>query len=153
MRGLVVDDRRRVVLVRFDGVVDGTFWTAPGGGIEDGEDDATALARELREELGLELTEPLGSPVWTRTHEFRLPMSRWDGQSDRFYLVRVPAFDIRPMMSQAALEAEGVREIRWWSPADLERAVDVVFAPRRLPQLLAELLDHGPSIEALDVGI
>jgi 8-oxo-dGTP pyrophosphatase MutT (NUDIX family) len=84
VRALVVDDDDRIVLVRFDRAL----WAAPGGGVDDGEDDGTALARELHEELGLELPEPLGQPVWTRTHVF--PMSSWDGQAERFYLVRVP---------------------------------------------------------------
>jgi 8-oxo-dGTP pyrophosphatase MutT (NUDIX family) len=147
VRALVVDEQHRIVLVRFEDAL----WAAPGGGIDTHEDDATALARELYEELGLELQQPLGKPVWTRTHVF--PMSRWDGQIERFYFLRVPHFQLKPAMGHAALAAEGVGELRWWSLTDLQLAQDVVFAPRRLPQLVSELLASGPPRTPLDVGV
>ncbi|HET9242012.1 MAG TPA: NUDIX domain-containing protein [Gaiella sp.] len=150
VRALVVDDRDRVVLVRFD-FPDRTVWAAPGGGVEEGEDDAEALARELREELGLVLSAPLGGPVWVRTHVF--PMTRWDGQTERFYLLRVAPFEIRPELDPGLLAAEGVGEIRWWAADELAAATDVVFAPRRLPELLRTLLADGPPPEPLDVGV
>lgn len=70
VRGLVVDSSERLVLVRFD-FPDRTVWATPGGGIERDEGDEDALRRELQEELGLELTEPLGEHVWERTHASR----------------------------------------------------------------------------------
>lgn len=38
------------------------MWDLPGGHVESGEEPGDALVRELREELGLELRPPLGSP-------------------------------------------------------------------------------------------
>ena len=150
IRALVVDPDERIALVRFE-LAARSFWAAPGGGAEEGEDDAATLGRELREELGLELTGPLGACVWVRTHVF--PMTRWDGQTERFYLLRTPAFAIHPALSPEELRDEGVRELRWWTLGELEAATDVEFAPRRLPSLLRELLRDGPPSEPVDVGV
>ena len=150
IRALVLDPEDRIALVRFD-FPGRTFWAAPGGGMEEGEDDAATIARELREELGLELDGALGPCVWVRTHIF--PMSRWDGQTERYYLLRTPTFEIRPALSVDALRAEGVAEIRWWALAELEQAHDASFAPRRLASHLRALLRDGPPRRPLDVGL
>jgi len=150
IRALVLDPDDRIVLVRFEFPAR-SFWATPGGGVEEGEDDTATLGRELREELGLELVEPLGPCVWVRTHV--VPMGAWDGQTERYYLLRTPAFVIQPVLSPEELRAEGVGEVRWWTPEELEAATDVVFAPRRLPSLLRQLLRDGPPPEPLDVGV
>ena len=150
IRALVVDPEERTVLVRFE-FPGRTFWATPGGGVEEGEDDAATLTRELREELGLEVDSALGPCVWVRTHVF--PMGEWDGQMERYYLLRTPAFTLRPALSPEALLGEGVAELRWWTLEELEAATDVVFAPRGLPLLLRELLRDGPAVEPIDVGV
>jgi hypothetical protein len=42
--------------------------------------------------------------------------------------------------------------IRWWTLEELE-AAETLFAPRRLPLLLRELLLRGPPTEPVDVGL
>ena len=150
VRGLVVDSSERLVLVRFD-FPGRTVWATPGGGVELDESDEDALRRELREELGLELADPLGEPVWERTHAF--PMTGWDGQTERFYLLRVEPFEITPVLGWEALRAEGLHEIRWWTLAEIGAASDVVFAPRQLHEHLSHLLRSGARASAVDVGI
>jgi 8-oxo-dGTP pyrophosphatase MutT (NUDIX family) len=150
VRALVLDPDDRVALVRFE-FPDRTVWAAPGGGIEEGEDDAATLTRELREELGLELVGSIGSCVWVRTHV--VPIGRWDGQTERYYVVRVPPFEIAPDLTSPELRAEGVHEVRWWTIADLDAASDVTFAPRRLRTVLHELIRSGPPPEPIDVGV
>lgn len=50
---VLVRDGRVLAAKRAPGKREGGLWELPGGKVEPGEDDATALARELEEELGV----------------------------------------------------------------------------------------------------
>jgi ADP-ribose pyrophosphatase YjhB (NUDIX family) len=150
VRAIVADPTERVLLVRFE-FPDRAVWAAPGGGIEDGETDDHALRRELAEEAGLEDYE-LGPLVWTRTHVVPLGGGRWDGQTERYYLVRTSVFEPAPRLTWAELHAENMYAVRWWTLEELE-AADAMFAPRRLPALVRMLLADGPPAEPVDVGV
>lgn len=113
VRALVVDPGRRVLLVRFE-FPRWTGWATPGGGISPGESDEDALRRELAEETGLDEFD-LGPLVWRRTHLFEL--GEWDGQVERYYLVRVPEFVPTPRLTWEELNDEYVTAVRWWRPA------------------------------------
>jgi G:T/U-mismatch repair DNA glycosylase/8-oxo-dGTP pyrophosphatase MutT (NUDIX family) len=124
VRALVIDDDDRILLVQYRRPVGGeTWWGTPGGGIDPGETDDQALARELREEIGLHEFE-LGRLLFEHVGVFP-----WDRelfrQVNKTYLVRVPEHEPRPTID---LEAEGVVDVRWWSRAELE-AGDAQFAP------------------------
>ena len=149
-RAVVLDNDERVLLVRFD-FGDRVVWATPGGGIEEGESDEHAIRRELAEEAGLEGFE-LGPLVWTRTHHVPLGGGRWDGQTERYYLVLTPSFEPSPRLTWEELREEGMTAVRWWTPDELE-AAEALFAPRRLPLLVRSLLREGPPAEPLDVGI
>lgn len=149
-RAIVLDPDDRVLLVRFD-FGDRIVWATPGGGIEEGESDEHALRRELAEEAGLEGFE-LGPLIWTRTHHVPLGGGHWDGQTERYYVVRTSPFEPAPSLSWEELRAEGMTGVRWWTLAELE-ATDATFAPRRLPLLLRELILYGPPAEPVDVGV
>jgi ADP-ribose pyrophosphatase YjhB (NUDIX family) len=149
-RALVLDEADRVLLVRM-GDGEGAIWVTPGGGIEEGETDEEAIRRELREETGLEDPE-LGPHVWTRTALVPLGDGRWDGETERVYLVRTRAFEPEPHLTWEELRAEGMTAVRWWTHAELE-AAEARLAPRRLPQLLRELIEHGPPSDPVDAGL
>ena len=94
---------------RPEGKVYAGWWEFPGGKIEAGEDGRSALARELHEELGIELTEAW--PWITRTHVYehgrvRLHFFRvtgWHGEPvgrerQRFEWQRLPALTVGPVL-------------------------------------------------------
>jgi TDG/mug DNA glycosylase family protein len=147
-RALVLDADDRVLLVRFVNPVTGlTFWATTGGGVDDGETQEETLRRELAEEAGLHDYE-LGPEVWFREHTFP-----WDRtiitQQERYRLVRVDAHEPVPELD---LLAEGVHEVRWWTPDELQASTER-FSPRRLPELVSRLLREGPPPAPMDVGV
>jgi 8-oxo-dGTP pyrophosphatase MutT (NUDIX family) len=148
VRALVVDDRDRVLLVRFE-FPGWVGWATPGGGVNPDESDDAAARRELAEEVGL-AGFVLGPQIWTRTH--LLELDDWDGQAERYYLVRTPTFRPAPRLSWPELNAEHVTAVRWWTLEELE-AFEGQFAPRSLPLLVRDLLLHGPPAQPIDVGV
>lgn len=161
VRALVVDPDRRVLLVRWDfpdrpalGYAAMSIWGAPGGGIEPGETTAAALLRELDEELGL-VHAVIGPQIWERTHIIPFLDGLWDGQHDRFFLIETPAFEPSPNLSWAELHAENLMCMRWWTQDELASFVPTdaeLFAPRRLPALVALLLTDGVPAAPIDTG-
>jgi ADP-ribose pyrophosphatase YjhB (NUDIX family)/G:T/U-mismatch repair DNA glycosylase len=146
VRAIIIDEDGRTLLVRFEDTF-GTWWAPPGGGIEGGESDAQALDRELAEEVGL-LDYELGPQVGNRLHWMVNP-NRWAGQRERHYLVRVPHFEPKPSFTEEELLAEGVYAARWFTAAELE---DVVTGPRRLAELVRDLVANGSPPEPVDIG-
>ena len=89
--------------------------------------------------------------IWERTHWWtRMP--GWAGQTERYFLVRTPPFEPAPELTPEQLADELVGEVRWWTQEELA-ASDAFFAPRRLPELVADLLRDGPPPATVDVGV
>jgi TDG/mug DNA glycosylase family protein len=147
VRALVLDERRRTVLIKFRDDEGQVWWATPGGGIDGGEDPEAALRRELAEELGLDDFE-LGPEIWTREHTFA-----WRGailrQRERVWLVELVSHEPSPRVD---LAEELVYDVRWWTPDELDTTTERLV-PERLPQLLRDLREHGPPTEPLDVGV
>ena len=135
VRALVLDADGRTLLVQYRRPVgDESWWGTPGGGVDPGETDEQALARELREEIGLDEPE-LGPVVYEHVGEFPWERKLFR-QVNRTYLVRVREHEPRATID---LSAEGVVDVRWWSLAELE-ASDAQFAPPDLVERVRNLM-------------
>jgi TDG/mug DNA glycosylase family protein len=133
-RALVLDRDGRTLLVQYRRPgTELTWWGTPGGGIDPGETPEQALARELREEIGLDSFE-LGPLLWEHVGQFPW-YRRLYRQSNTTYLVRVDEHEPAPTID---LTEEGVVDVRWWTPAELA-ASDEQFAPADLPERVRRL--------------
>ncbi|MDD7937739.1 NUDIX domain-containing protein [Actinomycetospora lutea] len=123
----VVRDGRVLAARRTRPAVAAGRWELPGGAVEPGEDEATALARELREELALDdvgVGERVGPEV-------PLP-------GERVLRIRV----CRAAGEPTALEHDA---LRWLGPDDLD-GIDWLDADRAvLPAIATLLRPPGPS--------
>lgn len=129
VRAAVVDADRRVLLVQFENDATGDrWWGTPGGGVEPGESDESALRRELREEIGLHefVIGPLVEDV-ERSFAFQQTLYL---QRNRVHLVRVDAHHPVPTVD---LRAEGIVDYRWWTLDELEQTEE------RVPPMAARL--------------
>ncbi|TMR12418.1 NUDIX domain-containing protein [Nonomuraea turkmeniaca] len=141
-RVVVIDDADRLLLFSSHNRHDGSArWFTPGGGLQAGENHQGAALRELYEETGLTGVR-LGPEVWRGrpwtverdgvTYEVR----------QRYYLARVPAFEIDTARMED-FEKASITGHRWWTLKELGETTDLL-RPAGLPHLLARLLADGP---------
>ena len=101
------------------------YWEFPGGKVEAGEDFLTALARELREELGVSVQE--AELLQEKQHEY-------DHLKVRLHFFRVNSF------SGAPVSLEG-QTLAWLTPRD---AFDYPFLPADA-EIVRRLLRRSPA--------
>ncbi len=113
------------------------FWVTPGGGVQEGESDETALRRELSEELGLS-DFVIGPVILHRDHIFNW-LGRRIRQREQLYLVETERFE--PQMNDT-VEAQVTAGFRWWTIDEL-RATTESVTPRRLVEIVEGWLSQG----------
>ena len=102
---LVDSDGRVLIAQRPEGRQLAGLWEFPGGKVEAGETPETALIRELREELGIEVTQACLAPFVFASHAY-----------EDFHLL-MPLFLIRRWTGTVVAHEHAA--LRWVKPARL----------------------------------
>jgi 8-oxo-dGTP diphosphatase len=84
---LIDADKRVLIAQRPQGKSMAGLWEFPGGKVEPGERPETTLIRELREEIGIDVSEPCLAPLTFASHAYEtfhllMPLyvcRRWEG--------------------------------------------------------------------------
>ncbi len=125
-------------------------WITPGGGMSSGENEESALRRELYEELGIEDLKNC-KKIWTRFHSFPYE-GKIVEQEEVFYLIHTDFFEPKPTLNSDDPELLLLKEFRWWSLNEIKNTSDN-FAPSNLYSHLCHLIKHGKPTTSIDVGI
>ena len=120
---LIDADGRVLISKRPEGKQFGGLWEFPGGKVEAGERLETALIRELKEELGIDVAEACLAPLTFASHAY-----------DDFHLL-MPLYICRRWKGQVH-GAEG-QELAWVKPLKLR---DYPMPPADVP-LIPHLID------------
>lgn len=150
-RAVLLTSDSKILLIKVENPDGGWIgWITPGGGIAPGEDEETALKRELCEELGL-VNVNIGPKVWTRFHAFPY-RGKIIEQQEFYFLVKSNQFEPKSKMNLNDSEMVDHRGFRWWDLEEIGKSKEN-FAPRRLYSLLQDLNKIGPPTFPVDAGI
>jgi ADP-ribose pyrophosphatase YjhB (NUDIX family) len=133
---MLFEEDGAVLLIRFVVPREGgefVFWALPGGEIEAGETELEAAVREVREELGLELV--MGGPVYCDRNQF-LHQGEMQDNTDFLFCAKCRREEPQ-LMGVTADEREIMREIRWWSEAEIAESRERIF-PENLAERMRE---------------
>jgi len=115
----VIEDRngRFLVCLRPEGKHLGGLWEFPGGKVDSGESPETALIRELKEELGIEVAvgKALDPVIWT------------------YERARIRLLPFRCSITKGFPQALEHEQIRWCAPEEFDQ---LTWADADLPVLI-----------------
>lgn len=143
-RVMLFDEGGAVLLIRFVAMrPDGefVFWALPGGEIEDGETEAGAATRELREELGLAVK--VEGPVYRDANRF---WHQGEIQDNTDFLFRSQCRREEPKLAGVtAEEIAMMREMRWWTAKEMAGSGERIF-PENLAARVREQGGGGNAV-------
>ncbi len=125
-RVLLRSERGEVLLIRFEVLRSGepwVFWAAPGGEVEQAESPADAAAREVREELGLEIA--VEGPVRVEQNRFEHWGEMMDN-TDHFFTTQILRSGPR-LSGVTEAERSIMKEVHWWTAAEIEASGETIF--------------------------
>ncbi len=150
VRVLLLAPDSRVLLIRFhDARLNGAtvFWATVGGGLDPGESLAEGALREIREETGLS-NITLGPVVWNDDVVIVV-----DGEPVFFreqYIVAWTAETNLTFEGWTELEREVIKDMRWWTVAEIAAATEQVY-PEVLAQWLPDILARKYPAEVREI--
>jgi len=123
----------------------GTWWIAPGGGIEPGEAPEAALVREVSEETGLQLSaDQIGPVVATRLARFEFERRSYR-QAESFFAISLGEQFAPVQSGWDDLERRSLLDHRWWTLTDLAATTETVHPPE-LADVAEAFLDADARI-------
>ena len=138
VRALLLDENDELIVFRRFVQGRGVYYSAPGGKIEPGEDDETALRRELFEELGATAAE--------LRYLFEAPGTDRFPTAHRFYATRLVSMDITLRTgTEFSKPAKGTYDVER-IPCQSKALEAFFFVP---PELATYLEEHANSLPEL----
>lgn len=127
LRGAVFDAAGRILMVReaSDGL-----WTLPGGWADVDETPARGVAREVREEAGVEARVVKLAALWDRTAQ---------GHPDRVFSCAKAFYLCEPVGGEAVPDGLETLEAAWFAEGDVPADLSL---PRVLPGQVAAMFIH-----------
>jgi len=113
-------DGRLLVIRRASGVIAPLTFCFPGGGLEDGESEAEALVREIREEVGVAV-RPVRR-LWHCRTAWNVELAWWLAEW--------------PPSAQPTPNPDEVASIHWFMPAEMAAQPDVLPSNRDFLELV-----------------
>lgn len=157
-RALLLNERNELLLMCIEGLdiceADGTkhhrLWCTIGGGIDEGEIIEQAVMREIYEETGITAEHvKLGPTVWH--YNVDLIFKGVPTQVYETYTIAKTTVQDVVLHNPTEIEKLVVKELKWWSLAELRQTAEIVF-PIGLAKHLPDIITGDYPVSPIDIS-